>query len=377
MTEARNPGAAWIPAEPADSEPDGGSGPGGATEPRSAGFHMPAEWHPHAATWLTWPKNAVTWPDRLVVVEEVYLDWIRLLAEVETVCLLVDDPEVQESVAERVAARGILADRVQYVVVPTVDSWIRDYGPNFLVGRNGKRKAFNRWHFNAWGGKYPDLARDSHVPDVLAERLGLPVYRPGIVLEGGSIEVDGQGMCLTTRQCLLNPNRNPHLDQAGIENYLRRFLGVDSIVWLNEGILGDDTDGHIDDIARFTGPDSVLCAVEEDPSDANFPMLQENFELLKQLEAAGRFRVDPLVMPDPVCAEGDRLPASYANFYIANGLVCVPVFRQPKDVRALAQIQAAFPRRRVVGLPADDLVWGLGTLHCLSQQEPALIADLR
>jgi agmatine deiminase len=328
--------------------------------PRSLGYYMPAEWHPHRATWLAWPKNTITWPgDRLEAVQEVHLRWMELLAQVETVCLLVDDDQVAAEVGSRLAARGVPRERLRCWVLPTVDAWIRDYGPNFLISRRDRGRACNCWRFNAWGDKYPELVEDSRVPALLAPQLGLPVFRPEMVLEGGSIDVNGGGLCLTTRQCLLHPNRNPHLTRDEI------------VIWLNQGIVGDDTDGHVDDIARFTDHRTVLCAVEEDPADPNYPMLQENFELLKRYEMQGQFRVEPLVMPEPVWADGERLPASYANFYIANGLVCVPQFGQARDRRAREQIQAAFPRHRVVGLPASDLVWGMGTLHCLSQQEPA------
>ncbi len=342
-----------------------------AETPESLGYFMPAEWHPHRATWLAWPKNTVTWPGRLEAVQEVYLSWIQELLQVEAVCLLVDDDGVAEEVRSRLSARCTPPPhRLHCLVLPTVDAWIRDYGPNFLISRHDGGRAYNRWLFNAWGNKYPELVEDSRIPELLAPQLGLPVFRPGIVLEGGSIEVNGAGICLTTRQCLLNPNRNPHLSRPEIERRLKEYLGVQTVIWLNEGIVGDDTDGHVDDIARFAGTRTVLCAVEEDPSDPNYPVLRENFELLKEFEGRGWFRVEPLVMPEPVWAGSERLPASYANFYIANGLVCVPQFGQARDRRALAQIQAAFPGYRIVGLPAADLVWGMGTLHCLSQQEP-------
>jgi agmatine deiminase len=259
-------------------------------------------------------------------------------------------------------------------VIPTVDGWIRDYGPNFLVNPSSRDEpvAYNNWRFNAWGGKYHDLARDDRIPDDLAGCLNLPVFQPGLVLEGGSVEVNGAGLCLTTRQCLLNPNRNPELPQAQIEAALRNYLGVDRILWLEEGVIGDDTDGHIDDIARFIDRETVVCAVESDRGDPNYAILQENLKTLRRLsEGGGLFRVVELPMPEPLEAEWGRLPASYANFYIANGLVLVPVFGQKRDQEALAVLSGLFPDREVVGIAADDMVYGLGAIHCLTQQQPA------
>ncbi len=350
--------------------------PAASPTPSELGYRMPPEWHPHSSTWLVWPTNPITWPgDRLQQVRASYRTMIRELVEGEAVDLLVDDEQTRDELLARFGAGGLSAGELRLHVVPTVDGWIRDYGPNFLVNPADPENplAFNRWTFNAWGNKYADLATDDAVIDRLAPILEGRRFRPPMILEGGSIEVNGRGLCLTTRQCLLNPNRNPALPPGRIERILREHLGVDRVIWLDEGIVGDDTDGHIDDIARFAAPDVVVCAVEEDPQDANFPMLQENYRTLCRLSTEeGLFRVVPLPMPAPVEADGERLPASYANFYIANGRVLVPIFGQTRDQSALDVLRGLFPNRRVVGIPAADMVYGLGAVHCLTQQQPAV-----
>ncbi len=350
--------------------------------PAALGYRMPAEWHPHAATWLAWPTNEQTWSARLRRVRDSYLEMIRLLSREERVHLLVDDEAARETVRNELERAGAILERVSLEVIPTVDAWIRDYGPNFLVARSPGRAglAFNNWRFNAWGEKYPDLMRDDRIPERIAERLmGARVFEPGLVLEGGSIDVNGEGLCLTTRQCLLNPNRNPRLSAREIDEALREYLGVRRVVWLEEGIAGDDTDGHIDDIARFVDNDTVVCAVEEDPADVNHAPLADCLARLDRIsQTEGLFRVVPLPMPEPALDDGGRpLPASYANFYIANNLVLVPVFGQDRDRRALEILAPLFPGRRVVGIPAVDLVWGLGAVHCLTQQQPAVSGQHR
>ncbi|GAB4248875.1 MAG: agmatine deiminase family protein [Acidobacteriota bacterium] len=344
--------------------------------PRELGYFMPPEWHRHEATWLTWPTNPVTWPDgRLERVQAVYVDAIRTLIQGERVRILVDAPEEAELLRERLHRTGdIELGRVEIFIIPTVDAWIRDYGPNFLLRQTerGWEKGANRWRFNAWGGKYPDLEGDDAVAPQILEALGVPYFEPGIVLEGGSIEVNGAGLCLTTRQCLLNPNRNPHLDAREIERTLRDYLGVREVIWLEEGIAGDDTDGHVDDVARFVAPDLVVAAYEPDPADPNHAPLREVRRELRRRQAAGYFRVLDLPMPEPLWDGDQRLPASYANFYIANRTVLVPCFGCRQDGAALGILRQVFPGREVVPIDARDLVYGLGAIHCLSQQEPAV-----
>ena len=343
--------------------------------PAALGFHMPAEWRPHAATWLTWPTDPETWPDRVSQVEEIYLEMMAALTPHETVNLLVDDETAEQAVRERCTFSG--AQNVRFHRIETVDSWIRDYGPNFLIGPNNE-PAFNDWIFNAWGDKYETLKRDDQVPRVLEPLLRMRRFEPGIVMEGGSIEVNGAGCVLTTEQCLLNPNRNPNLSRAQIEEYLKNYLGATKVLWLGEGIVGDDTDGHIDDIARFVADNVIVCAVEDDPEDANYHLLQDNLARLKSMtDAKGRpFEIVTLPMPGVVGGTStdtrnlDRLPASYANFYIANHVVLAPVFGHSNDARAIETLQRVFPDRRVVAINCEPLVWGMGTIHCVTQQQP-------
>jgi len=348
----------------------------GTKKPAELGYYMPAEWNRHTATWLTWPKDPLTWPDRVPQVQEIFLRMMAALAPNETVNLLVDDSATEQAVRSRCTFAG--AENIRFHQVPTVDSWVRDYGPNFLVNDRNEL-AYNDWIFNAWGNKYEELKQDDAIPAQLESELCIPRFEPGIVMEGGSIEVNGAGVVMTTEQCLLNPNRNPDLDRAGIEDYLKDFLGVQKVLWLAEGIVGDDTDGHIDDIARFVSPTTIICALEEDPADANYELLQENFKRLqKATDAKGRaFEIITLPMPGVVSASNDsssrnleRLPASYANFYIANNVVLVPIFGHANDARALETIGRLFPARRVVDINCEPLVWGMGTIHCVTQQQP-------
>ena len=346
-----------------------------ANTPAALGFRMPAEWYPHRSTWLAWPKDPETWPGRVGEVEEIYIQMMSALTPHETVDLLVDDRETEQAVLRRCTFPS--ATNIRFHHIETVDSWIRDYGPNFLVGPNGEG-AFNDWIFNAWGDKYEELKNDNAVPRQLTKFLNMPRFSPGIVMEGGSIEVNGAGCVLTTEQCLLNQNRNPRLDRKHIEQYLKDYLGVMKVLWLGEGIVGDDTDGHIDDIARFIGPNVIVCAVEDDPSDANYEILQDNLERLRTMtDVSGQpFEIVTLPMPGIVGGTStdtrnlERLPASYANFYIANNVVLLPVFGHANDTRAADTLQTLFPDRRVIPINCEPLVWGMGTIHCVTQQQP-------
>src|SRR6185295_16480320 len=343
--------------------------------PKELGFFMPAEWRSHSATWLSWPKDHETWPGRVPQVENIFLQMMEALAPHETVNLLVDDEEAEQSVRARCLFAG--AENIRIHRIATVDSWIRDYGPNFLVGDHAKL-AFNDWIFNAWGNKYEELKQDDAIPKRLESLLQAQRFEPGIVMEGGSIEVNGAGCVLTTEQCLLNPNRNPHLNRTEIEQYLKDYLGVAKVLWLGEGIVGDDTDGHIDDIARFVAEDVIICAIEEDPMDANYEILQDNLARLKSMtDAVGKpFEIVTLPMPGIVGGTStstrylDRLPASYANFYIANKVVLAPVFGHANDARAVETLQKLFATRQVVPINCESLAWGMGTIHCVTQQQP-------
>lgn len=338
--------------------------------PAALGFRMPPEWHPHAATWLAWPKDPLTWPERVPQVEMAFLQIMAALAPHEMVNLLVDDEATEQSVRARCTFAG--SANVRFHRIKTTDSWIRDYGPNFLIDGRGAL-AYNDWIFNAWGDKYDELKTDDAIPKLLETVLRVPRFEPGIVMEGGSIEVNGAGVVMTTEQCLLNPNRNPHLDRAGVERYLQDYLGVGKVLWLGEGIVGDDTDGHIDDIARFVAPNVIVCALEDDPADDNYKLLRDNYERLQQArDARGEpYEIHALPMPGLLGGREDRLPASYANFYIANRVVLLPVFGHSNDARAAEVLQRLMPDRRIIPINAESLVWGMGTIHCLSQQQPA------
>ena len=335
--------------------------------PKSLGYRMPAEWEPQEAIWLAWPHNKLTWSDGMLAeVERTYAEIIRALHTGQKIKLLVKDSDSEARIRGFLTNNDIALSRIVFIRVATEDAWIRDYGPTFVTNRDSQQLAMVKWIFNSWGNKYDDLLADDRIPHELNRSLNLRLFEAGIVLEGGSIEVNGTGAVLTTEQCLLNKNRNPHLGRAQIEDYLSEYLNVQEVLWLKEGIAGDDTDGHIDDIARFVNEKTVLCAVEEDPSDENFEILKDNYDRLCGLIA----NVIPLPMPGYVGDADTRLPASYANFYIGNEAVVVPVFGHANDQRALEIVQRCFPERRIVGVHATAMVQGLGTIHCCSQQEP-------
>jgi agmatine deiminase len=352
-----------------------------APVPKALGYRMPAEWEPHAATWLTWPRpEGISFPGRYETVPPVYAGLIRHLTEGEEVNINVWHEEMEASVRQILAREGTPLERVRFHHFPAYEPWCRDHGPVFLVReKNGRReRAIVDWGYNAWGGKYPPCDLDDAIPQHVAKLRQLPLFSPGIVMEGGSIEVNGRGTLLTTTSCLLNPNRNPHLGKIEIEKYLRDYLGVDQVLWLGEGIAGDDTDGHIDDLTRFINPSTLVTVAEEDPADANHAVLQENLQRLGHFRDVngGKFRIVTLPMPGVIERQGQRLPASYANFYIANRLVLVPTYRHKKnDKAALEILQREFPSRRVIGVDSTELIWGLGSFHCITQQEPAVELD--
>ena len=349
----------------------------GPTQPTPAqlGYRMPAEWEPHASTWLTWPRpEGISFPDKYDAVPPVFSEVIRQLAQVEEVKINVWNAEMEHWVRDLLTKLNTPLDRVRFHHFPAYEPWCRDHGPIFLVrGQEGKReRAVVDWGYNAWGGKYPPCDLDDAIPQHVAKLQGLPLFSPAMVLEGGSIEVNGCGTLLTTEACLLNPNRNPNLTCGQIEHYLREYLGLTHILWLGDGIMGDDTDGHIDDVARFVNSTTVVVAVEEDPADANFQLLQDNWQRLQTMrDQDGRpLRIVKLPMPGVVEYRGQRLPASYANFYFANRIVLTPTFRHANDAVAVALLQKEIPDRRVIGVDSTELIWGLGSIHCITQQEP-------
>ena len=336
---------------------------------------MPAEWERHAGTWFTWPRpEGISFPDKYEPVPDVYAALIRELVAVEEVHINVWNAEKEAWVRGLLTARRVPLERVRFHHFPAYEPWCRDHGPIFVVReRDGRReRAVVDWAYNAWGGKYPPFDLDDAVPQHVAKLRGLPLFSPGIVMEGGALEVNGRGTVLTTEACLLNPNRNPHLNRAQIEQALRDFLGVTNVLWLGDGIVGDDTDGHVDDLTRFVNAAAVVTVVEEDPADENYGLLQDNLHRLRTMkdQDGAPLRIVELPMPGVVEYDGQRLPASYANFYIANELVLVPTYRHANDRRALEILQREFPQRRVVGIDSTDLIWGLGSFHCISQQEP-------
>ena len=342
--------------------------------PFQLGYRMPAEWESHEATWLAWPHNEETWPGKLPQIEEVYLQMIEALLPEEKVHLLVNDEKEREEVGKRIRSRGLTSKNLVFFLIPTVDAWIRDYGPNFIWRDSGGRKevAWVRWKFNAWGGKYESLAEDDQVGERLAPLLGREVFYPGIILEGGSIEPNGLGTVLVTEQCLLNPNRNPGLPQGKIEKVLHDFLGFTHFIWLGEGIEGDDTDGHIDDIARFVNPTTVAAAVEENEKDSNAHPLRENLKRLREArdQNGRKLEVIPIPMPGRVEGPWGRLPASYLNFYMGNSVVLVPIFGHQQDEQVLGILRDFFPKRRIVGIRCEDLILGMGAIHCVTHEMP-------
>jgi agmatine deiminase len=345
---------------------------------------MPAEWEPHLATYIVWPHNLETWPGKFEPIPPLFAQMAAAIAHFEPLRILVNDTaaiaDVRSLIAKAPTPNESPArmDRIDILVIPTNDSWIRDDGPIFVnrvkhaSGDSPAQIALD-WRFNSWGEKYGRFDLDDVVPQHLGEHYGFEVIEPGIVLEGGSIDVNGAGSLMTTEACLLNKNRNPSLNRNQIEQYLKVYLGVTNILWLGDGIAGDDTDGHIDDLARFVNPHTIVTVVEDDPDDENYHVLADNLARLRSLrDEQGRpFTIETLPMPPALVYDGTRLPASYANFYIVNGGIILPTFDCAADTIATATLQRLFPGRQVISLPATDLVWGLGAAHCLTQQHPA------
>jgi agmatine deiminase len=341
---------------------------------REQGFCMPAEWEKHDAIWLAWPYDPTTFPDRVARVEAVYVQIIKEIHEDEAVNLFVVDELTKQKATKIFKEAKIDLDKINFYVSDYADVWFRDYGPIFVKNQNHEL-AMIHWDFNSWGQKYETLLRDKRIPEVINQRMSLKCFKPGIVLEGGSIDINGKGTLLTTEQCLLNPNRNPHLDKKGIEKILSDYLGVSNFIWLKRGILGDDTDGHIDDLARFVNPKTIVCAYQDNQNDVDYDALKENYDILCKArdQEAKKFKIVKLPMPKVVSDEDERLPASYTNFYIGKNKVLVPVFDDPNDSKALYILQDLFLERKVVGIRCVDLVYGFGTIHCISQQQPCSV----
>lgn len=336
---------------------------------------MPAEWEPHAATWLSWPRReGISFPDAYDAVVPTLAKMIDALADSEPVRINVRDADEEAIVREQLKKNRARSEHVEFFHIPTNEPWCRDHGPIFLTRKDDPQIAIIDWDYNAWGWKYPPFDDDDEVPTRVAGRLGLPVYKPGMVLEGGSIDVNGNGTLLTTSSCLLNPNRNPDFTKKEIEKMLKDFLGVRNILWLGDGIEGDDTDGHIDDLTRFVSRATVVTVVEEDEEDPNFAPLQENLAKLREMdvEDGTPIEIHTLPMPGKIVRQGQRLPASYANFYIGNKVVLLPVYGDTCDAWAASVLQTAFPDRNIISIDCRELIWGLGAFHCLTQQQPAV-----
>jgi agmatine deiminase len=342
--------------------------------PKQLGYHFPAEFAKHSATWLSWPHKEASWPGKIETIYPVYAEFIKRVAEGEKVNINVVNEAMKQKATRHLEEANADLTNIKFFFHPTNDAWCRDHGPAFLINPIERKKMIVDWGYNAWGDKYPPYDLDDVIPTLIANHYNIPVVHPGIVMEGGSVEFNGKGTLLTTTACLLNPNRNPHLNQKHIEEYLYNFYGVSHILWLGDGIVGDDTDGHIDDLTRFVNEDTVVTIIEENKQDENYEILKENLKLLNtmRLESGKQMNVIELPMPAPVIYEDQRLPASYANFYISNKYVVVPTFRDRNDDRALDILQKCFSDRKVIGLDSTDIIWGLGSFHCLSQQEPAL-----
>lgn len=349
-----------------------------ARTPRELGYSFPAEWTRHAATWISWPRpEGISFPDRYHECIEGVIGVIAAIARCEPVHLNVPNSNYRRLVGDLLRARGLPMRRIRFHEIPTNECWTRDHGPAFVLRRRGGRTdaAVVDWGFNAWGGKYPPFDADDAVPTRVAGELGLRVFDPGIVMEGGAVDFNGAGTVLTTTSCLLNPNRNPHLSKPEIEQYLRDYYGQRHIVWLGDGIEGDDTDGHVDDLARFVDARTIVIGMEPDRRDANHAVLTDARRRLERArDQDGRpFTIVELPMPKPVAWKGQRLPATYMNFYFVNGALLVPTFGpSARDRQALDALQRVVPARRVVGVDCRTLIWGLGAIHCLTQQQPAV-----
>lgn len=349
--------------------------------PRELGYYFPAEFHPQEALWLSWPHNESSWPGKINKIYDPYCQFIIHIAEHQKVCINVTDEKMELFARQHINSCSILHlfnpdlinKNITFYHHPTNDAWCRDHGPAFLIHKENDSKVIVDWGYNAWGNKYPPYDLDDVIPTLVGKVLGMQVFHPGIVMEGGSVDFNGTGTVITTTACLLNQNRNPHLTKYEIEQFLVEYYGIDHILWLEEGIVGDDTDGHVDDITRFVDSRTVVTVIEHSKSDENYHILKENLRLLSKMRLADDTKLDivELPMPSQVIYDGQRLPASYANFYIGTKKIIVPTFRDEKnDALALEILQSCFPDKLVVGIDSTDIIWGLGSFHCLSQQQP-------
>lgn len=339
-------------------------------------YRMPAEWEPHEATWLAWPHNREHWPGKFAPIPLTYVEIVRALVCSEPVFICVNDNVAETEARALLQPGGVSLDRVTFYHIPTNASWSRDHGPIFVFDEREKLTIID-WRYNANGEKWGPYMLDDDVPKRIGQRLNLPVVEPGMVLEGGSVDVNGVGSLLTTEACLLHKNRNPELSRQDLEACLARYLGATHVCWLKGGIIGDDTDGHVDDVARFVGRRTVACAWTDDTAHPDYEMLRENYRRLAGMcdQDGTPFEIVPIPMPQPVVYQGQQLPASYLNFYIGNTVVLLPTFRCPEDKQAQDVLQKLFPAKKISGVDCTDLVWGCGTIHCSTQQQPVFASS--
>jgi agmatine deiminase len=340
--------------------------------PAELGYSFPAEWCRHKATWLSYPHNEVSFPGKIHTIYPFYFEFIKQVSKGEWVCINVVDEKMKALVESQLQEYNINQANVKILFHPNNDAWCRDHGPAFLVNPNAEqKKVIVSWDYNAWGGQYPSEL-DNQIPDLIGKYYDIPVYHPGIVMEGGSVDFNGKGTVLTTTSCLLHENRNPGLKQTDIEKYLCDFYGVEQVLWLGDGINGDDTNGHVDDMTRFVNEDTVVTAIETNKKDENYKPLNENLAMLKKMRLLNgkQLNIVELPMPDAVVYNDQRLPASYANFYISNAAIVVPTYRCKNDEKAIHILEEQFRDRPVIGIDSTEIIWGLGSWHCLSQQEP-------
>jgi agmatine deiminase len=345
--------------------------------PLELGYSFPPEWYPHRATWLSWPRpEGISFPDRYHTIDKNLAAIVREIARRERVEINVPNGNYERIVSDALRTHGVSLRNVFFHRIKTNECWCRDHGPAFVIkaSKNGRaRAAIVDWGFNAWGGKYPPYDDDDAVPSRIGEELDLPVFHPGIVMEGGAVDFNGLGTVMTTESCLLNKNRNPGLTKRDVERYLCAYYGQRHVLWLGEGIAGDDTDGHVDDLARFIGPRTIVCAIEDDPKDDNHRLLRDNRRRLERArDPQGRpYDIVELPMPGVVEIQGQRLPATYVNFYFVNGALLVPTYGDKRrDRRALSILQERLPDREVIGVDCRAMIWGLGAIHCFTQQQP-------
>ena len=342
-------------------------------KPKDLGYFFPAEFAPHEATWLSWPHKEASWPGKIQTIYPYYAQFVKALTRSEKVCINVNDQSMQAFAQDCLAKAEVELNQVEWFFHPTNDAWCRDHGPAFLINPRAEiKKIIVDWNYNAWGNKYPPFDLDDVIPTLIAKRLGIPVYYPGIIMEGGSVDFNGKGTVITSESCLLNKNRNPQLTRRGVEEYLIDYYGIEQVLWVKDGIVGDDTDGHIDDTVRFINEDTVITVVEENLKDENHAITRQIMHDLKKMRLANgkQLNIIEIPMPDEIIYEDQRLPASYANFYIANQVVIVPTYRSKKDIIVLDTIGDCFPDRKIIGIDSTEIIWGLGSFHCLSQQEP-------